>query len=490
MKNWLTCTLYFILISLSVSAQEEGEVLYQGKRYISLNIKSLDKYNERVTKQQARLLKKLKSKENKYANKLKRRDSASYAKYSEQPLTYDSISKLQKTDSGLNYSRISKRGNASVDSLKNIQTFLQNKIHLQNGQSADLPASDTKLGQLKAQGNYSNYINDLISQRTNNLKSISQGSKVNIGAFNGISKQVFYAKEKMKVFKNMNDEPSEAEEMALESLQGYDGFDKYMLTADPNSMAALSAKGASASDLEKLGFQTKRQMSDQLQKKFGGDLGGLQQKMSGQINDFKAKLKKLEDAKNSASETKNTLTKLGHTEKPIFRPNAMRGLPLAKRIERQLNWQTTRATLDGQPAMFQLAAMAGFKHTPKLTYGVGLATSIGFGQSWNNIRFSFQGIGLRSYAEWKLLYGVGAYAGYERIYKQTAFFDSKVAQQPTETYAPHNNRSYNESVLIGLTKTYKVNDKWNGSMQVLYDVYWKEKGLRSPIILRIAQLKK
>ena len=167
----------------------------------------------------------------------------------------------------------------------------------------------------------------------------------------------------------------------------------------------------------------------------------------------------------------------------------MRGLPFAQRIEKQFNWQTSRSTLDGKPAMLQASVMAGFRHTPKLGYGIGIATCIGLGQNWNNLKLSFQGLGLRTYISWQLVYGVGLYAGYERMYKQAAFLDTK---QTSNELIPttHNTRSYNESVLAGLTKTYNINNKWNGSIQILYDLWWKEKGLRSPIVLRFASIKK
>ena len=62
----------------------------------------------------------------------------------------------------------------------------------------------------------------------------------------------------------------------------------------------------------------------------------------------------------------------------------MRGRLFWQRIEKQYNWQTTRATID-RPAKLEASAMAGFKHTPRLTYGLGIATSVGLGQGWSSI---------------------------------------------------------------------------------------------------------
>jgi hypothetical protein len=135
--------------------------------------------------------------------------------------------------------------------------------------------------------------------------------------------------------------------------------------------------------------------------------------------------------------------------------------------------------------MLQLAATAGFKWSSKLQTGFGLATGFGLGQDWSHIHFSFQGVGGRAFAEWKWIYGIGIYGGYERTYKQFAFTGNK---ENTETLqpSPHNTATWNESVLLGLTKSYKINSKWNGAIQVLYDVWWREKGMGSPLLLRFA----
>ena len=141
--------------------------------------------------------------------------------------------------------------------------------------------------------------------------------------------------------------------------------------------------------------------------------------------------------------------------------------------------------------MFQFSAMAGFKHTPRLSYGVGLATSIGLGKNWNNIRFTFEGLGLRTYAQYKVIWGIGVYVGYERMFKSVVFTgkDANTVEY-NKKENQHNTRQYSEAVILGLMKDYRINEKWNGSLQVLYDVWWKEKGLNNPIIIRIATLKK
>lgn len=456
------------------SQQEGEEVLAHGKKYLDLNIRSLDKYNKRVSRQQKKLLNKLKRKEKVYAEKLKRKDSASYVRYQQQSLSFDSISRINRTSA--NISRI--RGGSNVDSLVAIQKFLDEKTPFSTELNSNTYTD--KLGTLKSDQQYNSYIGDLINQRFNNLKNIKVNAK-NIGGFKAIDKQVFYAKEKIKVFRQINDEPSKVEEQALEILQGQQGFDKWMEQASGRKMPSGSL---GASDLEKMGYQTKRQVTEQLQQKFGNNLGGVQQNMGKQINDYQSKIKEFKIAANTAKQTKESVSQLKNLNKPSFKINPMRGLPFSKRIEKQFSWQTNRATI-GKPAILQMAAMAGYKHTPHLIYGVGIATAIGLGQNWYNIKFSFEGLGVRSFAEWQWQYGIGAYSGYERMFKQAAFINKgeMISQQKENK---HSASSYNESVLIGLVKRYRVSEKMNGSIQLLYDIWYKEKGLRTPIQLRLA----
>jgi len=476
----LITLLFIVLLAIPVNAQEEELVMVQGKKNLDYNISSLEKCNKRIQRQQERLLQKLSRKEKIYAARLKRKDSAGYARYQQQQVSFDSIGKLNKNRSAIHSVRA--KGSAAIDSLSAIQQFLQTKTNINNNDA--LRKYTDQLNKLKADQQRNNQVGELINQRFNTLKAINTDAK-GIKGFKGIDKQVFYAKEKIKVFKQINDEPSKVEEQALEVLQGQQGFDQLL---DKTTGRGTTNSNMSASDLETMGYQTKRQVNEQLKQKFGSNLGGIQQNMGKQIADYQDKLKDVKKTTGTLKQSKQSLNRLKNINKPTFHVNPMRGMPFSKRIEKQWNFQTNRATIDGRPAMLQFSAMAGFKHTPKLIYGAGIATSIGLGQNWNNIRFSFEGLGVRTFAEWQWQYGIGAYAGYERMFKQATFIKTNETT-PQVNQNAHNTNTYNESILIGLTKRYRINDKMNGSVQVLFDAWYKEKGSRTPIQLRIATLK-
>lgn len=479
----LTYYIVLLFLPLSVFAQEEQPPIYYSKKYLDLNIHALEQSQKRIDREQHRLLKKLKKKEARLAHKLQKEDSASFARYQRNELTYDSINNIKEQSADHKHYPSQISDNPTIDTLRGVSHFL-NKTTEETAGLTNMQQLDA----LQQKSAHSKEVSQLINQRTDFLKSLSANSKSKI-SIKSILKQNYYSGEKVKSFKDIAEEPSKAEDMALEYLMGTKGFSESLKGSQAQNSNSIA--NASVSDLEKMGFQTKRQLAQQLQSKFGDNLGGVQENISGQIKDYQQSVQELKDTKQGIVQAKNKLRNMKN-DKLDFIINPMRGEPFLKRLEHQYNWQTRRATLDGQPATLSLSYMVGFKHTPKLTYGLGLAGNIGLGHSWNRIKFSFEGLGLRSFASWEWQYGIGVYAGYERTYKNAALFDKAKnnSEELMKTSSPHNRNTYSDAVLLGLIKKYKINDKWNGSIQVLYDMWWKEKGLRNPVLLRFVTIKK
>ncbi len=491
----ICCTaLLLCLLSVRANAQEQEQVYISGRRYLDLNIHALDNYARRLERTQKQLLARLKRKEHRLERRLMHRDSAAYARYqASRTISYDSISKLAATppDSATLAARLSRNGNKTIDTLKRVYGFVQSKASSLTSAAGSVAGAtgmegySNQLGSLQSRLSYDQYLSELTSQRTTNLESIAG----NDPAVTGMQKQLYYAKSKIAEWKKIADEPTKAEELALEYLQGTKGFNLSNISegggiGSGTGGAATGSGGLNAGELEKLGYQTKRSVMAGLQQKYGSSLGSMQTNLTKEVGDWQDKAQSLSG---QLKETKQSLQGLRHTEKPKFRINPMRGLPFWKRIEKSWGLQTTRATTDGRPAMLQLSGTAGYRFSEKLSAGLGAVAQIGLGQSWSSIRFTFEGIGARSYVAWQWQYGIGVYGGYERIWKTAAFSNSTnatgVGGSSIETIR-HDRAGYSEALLAGITKTYKVNSKWNGAIQLLYDVWWQEKGLRSPLVLR------
>ncbi|MEC3880224.1 hypothetical protein [Parapedobacter sp. 10938] len=489
-------TLYLILFltTLSCYAQEEtARTVSYGKHYIEINTKKLDRYYHRISKEQSKLLKKLSKKETKMLKHLKRNDSVAYVRMQQQRISYDSLVHSLNADSATKLAKTRMQTNRVVDSLKKIQGFISKQASALSASQGSLPTEHgniDKLNRLETNLNYQQYIQKQIDQKAKELTRIGGDSKWS----KGIQKDIFYSKAKMKSWKQLADDPDKAEEKALEWLQGTEGFDQAFQQNKSPMQSATSVE-----DLERMGFQTKRQVNKHLQQKFGDNLSKLQENMGSQVKDWQTSVTGLGDKTgnikqtvNEVKETKNSLQKTkAELQQSPFRVNPMKGLPFRQRWVKSYTYQTRRATPNGsQPAVLELAVMTGYKHSPRLTSGIGIAANIGLGQDWNNINISLQGIGFRTFIQWEWKFGVGAYAGYERLYRRVGNWNMNPEQETIQLQpTPHHNDRYSEAVLIGLTKQYRLNSKWNGAVQVLYDVWWQDKGARSPFILRFVTSK-
>jgi len=481
----LLCGCTLLLSGVAALAQEEAQIIQNGKRYLDLNIHTLNRYSQRAIHQQKLLLRKLKKKEERFARQLKQKDSAAYARYKSQSLSYDSISHMLHPDSATLVAKTKRGANKVIDSLKGVQAFIQANAAKAGIGAPELGKYTGELGSLQQKLDYNEYINELINQHTNGLKGLSP--KANIPALSGIEQQLFYGKSKIAAWKQVAEEPSKLEEKALEYLQGTKGFDGALskATADPNSMQA----GMSSDDLERMGFQTKTSVNKALQQKLGSNIGQVQQQMGTQLSEWQDKTQgALAEVRQAKQEIKLTTQQVKNIQKPSFKINPMRGKPFRLRLERQYDFQAVRATNE-KPALLNLSASIGYKHTPSFSYGIGAIGHLGLGKNWSNVHFSFEGIGVRAYSRIQWRYGIGGYAAYERTWKENVFTGGD-NDPPELTPSVHNTATYSDALVAGIEKQYKISTKYSGAIQLLVDVYWKEKGLRSPFVIRFATLGK
>ncbi|MET3876417.1 hypothetical protein [Chitinophaga sp. OAE865] len=504
----LSFSLYFLLLFIalifcfSLHAQENSDARY-ATMYLNDRTSELDKYLKRSKSIEQKLLRRLKKKEERFMKSLEGKDSLAYQHYLNMPMTYDSISSLSLDIVASNKRQASR--NPTIDSLKGIQQFIVKQSGKLNTMAdlsdKELPGAEyaSKIAELESKLNAEQQIRDLIQQRSQALEQMAGGK--NIACLQSIQKEVYYAKEKMKAWRELADDPDKAEEQAMEYLQGVEGFGNY-LNANKGAFGGLGAS-ATAADLQSMGYQTKDQMGKMLQEKFGGNLQAVQQSMGKQVQQFSEKLNEVNDkvnegkaalneAKLGLGEAKAAKDKLKRIEKPSFKKNPERAKPFLQRLETQYNFQTTRATPDGlRPAMLELGASVAFKHTPKLSYGIGVGTSIGLGPNWQNIKLSYEGVSTRAYADWLLIYGFSAQVGYEQIFRPV---NRPYLKEQADPENPNPQQSDNalkvafggqqHVAYAGIMKRYRISNKWSGTFLAGYNFLWRDNYLKSPFILR------
>jgi hypothetical protein len=323
------------------------------------------------------------------------------------------------------------------------------------------------------------YINKLIQDRTNDLAVTCKGLGIG-SSMKGITKQTYYYNQKLKAYRNIARDPGILEEKALNRLKGMQGFDE---AVDANSIINLnsgstqgmhSAQGVE--ELEKLGFQTKRQIQKGMSQQLGSkiDMASFSTNLRTKVESAQ---KNLTDVKNLKQRFKEEYQKLG------FKPNSMKGIPLKLRLEKSLNWQVYRAN-GNQPAMFELNGLLGFRHTDALTYNMVFGGVLGLGTGFRDIRFSFEGgrLGLNTDLKWQ--YGFSLQAGYERIFKEYENTVLKLNENgiPIQTYKV--TKYYYDLAYSGIQKSYKINSKYSGTILIAYDWLWRRGNSRTPIVWR------
>lgn len=120
-----------------------------------------------------------------------------------------------------------------------------------------------------------------------------------------------------------------------------------------------------------------------------------------------------------------------------------------------------------------MGLQVAYKLTPKISPGVGISYLLGLGEDWSNISFTHQGVGLRSFVDFKILQMLFIEAGYERNFKHEI---KNIEQLQEEKY-------WQNSALLGLKIKQKVHGSSGLTMSLLYDFLHEEHTPTSPAIV-------
>jgi len=272
----------------------------------------------------------------------------------------------------------------------------------------------------------------------------------------GFSKEAYYYSAQLKEFKAMWEDPSKLEKKLLEWASKTEAFkDFFRRNSQLASLFALPSGNTSTASLA--GLQTRASVQQAIAARFGSGLNV--QAMIGQ---------NIGAAQGQLSELKNKLSQygsgsFGNSSSDIdmpegFYPNSQHTKAFVQRLEYGANVQSQKSS-SFFPVTSDLGLSLGYKLNDKSAVGVGASYKLGWGRGWNHIRMTNEGLGLRSYLDYKLKGSLYISGGYEQNYR-TAF--SSIQQ--LKDYS-----AWQSSGLIGLSKKYKVSKKLKGDMKLLWD---------------------
>ncbi|MDB5221578.1 MAG: hypothetical protein JWN83_245, partial [Chitinophagaceae bacterium] len=305
-------------------------------------------------------------------------------------------------------------------------------------------------------------IKQLLSKYTNIPKGLQK-------QYQQLSKTAYYYSAQVKEYKELLKDPKKIEKKALALLNKLPAFQKFM--KENSQLASLfGIQGGSSTGTQALaGLQTRASVQAMITQQIS--MGGPNAMAQVQQN--------LAVAHAEINKLKDQINKLGGSssdiDMPDFKPNDQKTKSFLKRLEFGSNIQSQKST-NFFPSTTDIGLSVGYKLNNKSIVGIGASYKVGFGRGWNNIKISSEGIGLRSFVDYKIKKSLFISGGYEQNYK-TAF--NSIEQLK-------NYNAWQTSGLIGVSKKYKISKKFKGNMQLLWDFLSYDQIPRTqPIVYRL-----
>jgi len=266
-----------------------------------------------------------------------------------------------------------------------------------------------------------------------------------------LNKTAYYYAARVKNYKELFHDPKKAEAEALKQLRKLPAFNRFM--QEHSALAGLfrlpagyDSPGGSTPDLQ--GLQTRAMVEQEIQQRLAGGGPNAQQQLSQQMQAARDKLQQLKDKLPGGGST---------AEMPNFKPNELKSKTFLQRLDFGGNMQFARSGTYF-PTTSDLAGQVAYRLTEKGSVGLGASYRLGLGQDIRHINLSSEGMGLRSFLDYRLRYGIYVNGGFEQNYN-TGFRGLQGLKPDLWT----------GSALLGLSKKYQVSDKLKGSIILLYD---------------------
>lgn len=275
-----------------------------------------------------------------------------------------------------------------------------------------------------------------------------------------IDKEAYYYVETLKNYKELFTDKKKAEQLAYKVLNRIPAFQKFLqqnsLFASLFRRPGSGGGGLSAQDMA--GLQTREGVNSLIQERLAAGGPNAQQAFSQNMQAAQADL----------NSWKNRILKGGgsssETEIPNFKPNTQKSKTFLQRLEYGANLQFGKSN-SLVPSSADIALSVGYKLNDKSIAGIGISYKLGYG-SLRRLSISHQGLGIRSFIDWKLKKQFFISGGFEMNYNA----------QFKNIHELKNRGAWQQAGLIGLTRKLSIRTKFfkATSVQVLYDFLYRE----------------
>ena len=420
---------------------------------------------EKINSKTEKTLRKLQQQEEKiFKSMLKGKDSLlAKIKLGEITKTYAALK------SRLNASNPNKTFQHYIPKLDSLSTAL--KFLNQAGKVSILNSSVAKLGTLQLKFDQAEEVRQFNVQRKAQLNQFfrSLGAIKKLKAFN---KEVYYYSAQVREYKEILGDSKKMERKALELLGKTKVFQDFL--KKNGTLASIfpmpGGSGTSTSQSGFAGLQTRVQMTSFLQ----------QTNLINPTNLSRVR-QSIQDAQSQVTALRNAAAKYGEGvgddfDMPDFKPNSQKTKSFLKRLEFGSTFQSQKASYF-LPVTSDIGLSVGYKLNDKSVIGIGASYKIGFGKSWSNIKLTSEGMGLRSYVDWKLKGSLWVSGGFEQHYR-TAFNTIEELKELD---------NWQQSGLLGISKVISIKSKFlkKTKVQMLWDfLSYQQIPKTQPILFR------
>lgn len=487
-KRPLLLLILILLLSLNANSQDSSSLFnrilsFPDKVFGGID-KQVNKYEQKLTQQTEKYLKKLERQEQKLKRKLWVTDSTKAKEvFGDVKRRYDALRKTLSVQGDKFQGNLSTVYNGHLDSLGTAISFLQNNAQLQQATAIKdkLSTNAKSIADLNTKLNQTENIRKQLQQRQVELKQHLQNTPL-AKEFRKFKKEVYYYQAQVKEYQNALKDPKKLGVKMLEVATKVPAFkDFFARNSEIASLFGLSGGGPlqpTSGGVGFIGLQTRTDVQSIIQQRIGSG-PNTQQYIQQQIQDAQDQTQQL---KNKLQQYKQGSYGNGDAEMPDFKVNDQKTKSFLQRIELGGNMQTTKGTLYF-PVTSDIGVSAGYKINDKSIIGIGASYKIGLGEGWQHIKITHQGIGLRTFVDWKAPLGNSKFlkslwiSGGSEMNYRTEFQRIEVLKQFS---------SWQQSALIGVSQKYNISKKMKGNFQILYDFLWKmQKPQLQPIIFRI-----
>jgi hypothetical protein len=469
----LYLVLLFIIASLYCEAQADSvlQSLQQVPlRYIKDVDKKIDKYQHRITNKTIKTLEHLSKWENKIKPILQKvNPEATTRLFGDDQLTFSSaLEKYKKgeaivVEQRIKYDEYKDKLSTSLGYLAQQKDGLDNKI-INSANKAKL-----KIDKLQEQEANTEAIEQFIKERRKQLIDQSIQYIGNSKYLQKISKENYYYFETLKNYKELFHDKKKAEETTLIILNKIPAFKKFV---QQNGMLSqlFGASSVSGAAVNLAGLQTRLSVNALIQNQIA----------SGGPNASEQIIHNLEAAKAQLSILKDKILKSGgsssNNDVPDFKPRQTKTQTIEQRLEKGFNVQFAKNN-NLLPTTADIGLHIGYKMNDKSIIGIGVSYKVGIG-SIQQISISHQGLGLRSYTDWRLKKQFYLTGGYEVNYNA----------QFKRMEQLRNYSGWQTAGLLGLSKKIDIKTKLakGTKFSLFYDIFAKKhRPISQPVLFRI-----